>query len=45
MCCPKNYPFTLEIKSIFELRALDPPVLSSLDTTGADIIKDSKPKV
>ncbi len=40
MCCAKNYPFTLDIKSIFELIALDPPVLSSSDTTGADIIND-----
>ena len=40
MCCPKNYPFTLEIKSIFELITLDPPDLISLDTTGADIIND-----
>ena len=40
MCCAKNYPFTLDIKPIFELIALDPPVLRSLDTTGADIIND-----
>ena len=40
MCCPKNYPFTLEIKTIFELIILEPLVLSSLDTTGADIIND-----
>jgi hypothetical protein len=40
MCCPKNYPFTLKIKTIFELIILEPLVLSSLDTTGADIIND-----
>ena len=40
MCCSKNYPFTIEIKSIFEFITLDPPVLSSLDKTGADIIND-----
>jgi hypothetical protein len=40
MCCPENYPFTLEIKTIFELTILEPLVLRSLDTTGADIIND-----
>ena len=40
MRCPENYPFTLEIKTIFELIILEPLVLSSLDTTGADIIND-----
>ena len=40
MCCPENYPFTLEIKTIFELIILEPPILTSLDTTGADIIND-----
>ena len=40
MCRAKNYPFTLDIKSIFELIALDPLVLSSSDITGADIIND-----
>ena len=40
MRCPENYPFTLEINTIFELIILEPPVLSSLDITGADIIND-----
>ena len=40
MCSSKNYPFTLKIKSILELITLDPLALSSLDTTGAEIIND-----
>ena len=40
MCCPENYPFTLEINTIFSLIILELLVLSSLDTTGADIIND-----
>ena len=40
MCCPENYPFTLEIKTIFELIILEPLVLTSLDSTGAHIIND-----
>ena len=40
MCSAQNYPFTLDINYIFDLVTLDTPVLSSLDKTRADIIKE-----
>ena len=40
MCCPKNYPFTIENNSIFEFTMIEQPVFSSLDNAEVDILRD-----
>ena len=45
MCCPKNYPFTIENNSIFEFTMLEPFILGSEPFSGNINIIDDLEKI